>query len=889
MSKSLSANHRIDLLVRLVSALVLVTIIGLAVWVMLDRFIDPAPFPSSYWDLRWALIFAAMTIAVGLTFRITRGKILLGLLPLGGLSLFAISSFNTGAGPAYWMLAWLLIIAAGIGSRLLNWIVPRVKLLLLERLTLAVVLGLAAVMFLVMIQGGLHAFQPPVTWAGLVTLTILFVLPRLKSWYRIVVGLGVQGRDAWQHGDLAGWALGLGVAAVLFVGSWLIALAPPMRYDEMVYHLTAPLFYLKIGGIIPYPEGGTIVWPHYAEMLYTIAIQTGGLTLPRLIHLCMGVLSTVLVYCIGRRLLNPRAGALAAILFAATPFIGFEMGTAYIDLFVTAYTTAMAFALVLWMQDNEPRWLLVAGILGGIGVGIKLTAGPMAVGLVMFMLGIILFERRFARTFRWLGAMSGLVVLLALPWLVRDAVWTGDPFFPFGGKFIQEIVGSAPAGEELAGPGTAAEFLRYLRYPVDLVFNSTRYYHESPGGMAGGLPLLAVPLFLFNRKLSPNIKRILAGLLLASAAALGVMLIVNSMLARYAMPIFPWMALSAAANLEFLLGWIDSWKKKRAVLGGLVFIGLFYILSTRLPLIVRLYENLPQRFPLNYVLGRESRADYLSRNFVLYDAYQFIDSQPGDRKRILSIGSEFRLYTQALIDSVYDVQQARRLVTNANDPADLAERMGEIGYDYILINRPEVDFRLWKYAFPVIEETDFLHTYAELVFLQKGIYVYRFDPQGVSLPPAENLLINSSLEELDAPNNFSDWDEYGMVRAESMAHTGKTSMRLAGPVSAEGYGYVFQRVEIPSSQFYTLGYWVYALEQVTFKMQVHWLDENYTFLGEEVYWQNTTATGEWKWYPISTQASETARYAEVFVSLAGDDVAWFDDLCLAQGQYCPNP
>jgi hypothetical protein len=660
-----------------------------------------------------------------------------------------------------------------------------------------------------------------------------------------------------------------------------------MRYDEMVYHLTAPLYYLQVGGVIPYPEGGNIVWPHYAEMLFTLGIQTAGLNMPRLLHLSMGVLSTLLVFIIARRLLNPRAGVIAAVLFAATPFIGYEMGTAYIDLFVTAYTTAMAFALVLWVQQNQERWLLVAGILGGIGVGIKLTAGPMVAGLVMFIVLIMLVKRRFTRTLKWLAAMVGVVIILALPWLVRDAIWTGDPFYPYGSMFLEKIGVSAPAGELAASPTAQSEFLRYLRYPVEMVFNSTRYYHESPGGMSGALTLLAIPLFLLNRKLPANIKWIIAGLLLASAVALAVMIIVNSMLARYATAIFPWLALSAAANGDYLLGWVYSFNKRRAMLGVLLFWGLAYVVSTRLPLIVRQYENLPQRFPINFVLGRESREDYLSRNFVLYDAFQFIDSQPGDRKRILSIGNEFRLYTQAFIGSVYDVADSRRMVANAKDPADLADRMAEAGFDFILINHPEVDFRLWKYhtPFPILWGTDFLNRYSELLFAQNGVYVYRFHPEGTDLLAPQNLLQNSGFEEIEPANTVADWQLDGTVIISNEALVGNQSFYVGAPLSPEGFGYALQRVPVSVGEIYTLGYWLRADQPAVFLMRVNWLDEFENLIGFEERWKNVGQN--WEWHSLFATAPLNAQYAEVVVSYGGTINGYVDEVCLAQGQRCP--
>ncbi len=869
-------------------ALFSLTILVLSAGIAVQKFLDPAPFPTSYWDVRWALIFSAMIILIGLAFRIARGRVLLGLLALTIISFLALTAVTTEAGAAYLVLCWLFVLSVAVGRRLLNWLVPRAQLRLLEWLLLALLLGLGLIMVLTMIQGWLHAFSSLVTWTGLLLLTAVFIVPQIRP--AIVFLTRTLARLRRDNRDRSGLALTLGVGAFLFIGSWMIALAPPMRYDEMVYHLTAPLYYLQNGGIVPYPEGGTIVWPHYAEMLYTLAIQTAGLSLPRLVHLSMGVISAGFVFVSARRLLNARAGVIAALLFFATPFIGYEMGTAYIDLFVTAHTTAAGFSVLLWLQEKNPRWLAAAGIFGGMGLGIKLTAGPMIGGLLVFILLIALFEKSLYRSIPWVVVMGALVVALALPWLLRDALWTGDPFYPYGGMFLNKVGVSADSAQPAAaGPTAAQEVYRYLRYPLELVVNSSRYYHESAGGMAGALPLLAVPFFVFDRSLSRRVKIILIGLLFASLIALAIKMIVNSLLARYAMPVFPWMALSAAASLDYLYRQVNAHRQRSIALAGMLIIALAYLLSTRLPLVVRIYENLPQRFPVNFILGRESREEYLSRNLVVYDGYQYIDSQPGDRKRVLTVGSEFRLYTNAFIGSVYDVHDSRRMVANARSPEDLANRMAQAGYDYIFINHPEVDFRQWKYytPFPVFWQTDFLDLYARLEFAQKGIYVYRFIPQGANLPAPVNLLQNPGFEESQADSSVAGWHLEGAVDVSTLALEGSQSLSLGAPLSPEGFGYAVQRVGVIPDEIYTLGYWLRADQPAVFLMRVYWLDESGNLISTEERWKNVGQ--DWEWHVLYATSPPDAAYAEVVVSFGGSQNGYVDEVCFAQGQRCPLP
>ncbi|TLN00858.1 hypothetical protein FDZ74_16230, partial [bacterium] len=343
---------------------------------------NPAPFASSYWDIRWALIFAFVFFAIGLLALFSRQNLLIVLTVATGGILILLPIFTIGAGIAYLTLILLLLIACGAGEPMLRLLLGRKLPAGMERFVLSILIGLGVIAALVAVQGMLFAFNALVTWLGLAILVLAFVVPNLKHWFAELIRLIQELRSAWSSGGHSGWALAFGILAVLWVPSWLIALAPANRYDEMTYHLVAPLFYLSKGGILPYPEGGMTVWMHYAEMLYTFALQTAGQPLPRMLHLLMGMSSALLVFLFGRRLVNARVGMAAALLFVAAPVVGYETATAYIDLFVTAYTTAFGFTLLVAWQERQPRWLLVAGVLGGLGLGTKLTTGPMIAVLI---------------------------------------------------------------------------------------------------------------------------------------------------------------------------------------------------------------------------------------------------------------------------------------------------------------------------------------------------------------------------------------------------------------------------------------------------------------------------------------------------------------------------
>src|SRR5690606_2253577 len=99
-------------------------------------------------------------------------------------------------------------------------------------------------------------------------------------------------------------------------------------------------------------------------------------------------------FIFSRRLFGNKTGLIAAILLFSVPVLGYESATAYIDFFVTAYTTAVGLAFLLYWQEKNPRWLLIAGFLGGIGLGVKLTAGPMLFIMLASLLLLMLLNKK---------------------------------------------------------------------------------------------------------------------------------------------------------------------------------------------------------------------------------------------------------------------------------------------------------------------------------------------------------------------------------------------------------------------------------------------------------------------------------------------------------------
>ena len=874
-----------DKYLNIISYIWLIGCIAINVWLSIIHFIDPSPFPSSYWDKRWFIFYATIFAGIGILYYARAYRFLIILSLLGLIFLVIIPIFTLGMIFTYITILWILIICLCLGDWILKKILNFPTLRFLDKFALSLLLGLGFLMILRALQGAVSLFSPIVTWCGLIVLTIIFVVPNIGKWYLSLISFFANLNVQWERVNLKYWALGISLFITLIFSSWLIALEPPMRYDEMTYHISGSLYYVEQGGIVRFPEGGVFPWLHYAEMLYTLGLQTGGIATPRIFHLLMTIISVIFVFLITRILSNQRTAWLAALIYFAVPLVSYEGATAYIDLFVTAYTTAFAYCFVVWFIDgHNDRWLIVGGILAGIGLGIKLSAGPLLFALTICFGLLCLIEKKIPRPSTLLLFILFFLVL-SVPWLIRDYLWTGDPFYPYGigliRKYGENIVSTASTKNPIKGN----EIIRFILYPIEIVFNSRRYYHEAPGAITAALPLMSMPFWFFSSRYKEITRKILSVGIIAAVLTIGIMMLSNNALLRYALPIFPWLAVSAAINIDMVCLFgennVSLWQRRILFVCFLVF-----LFSTRLPIISRLFDNIPQRLPVSYFLGLETREQFLSYNFNLYDAFQFIDHQPGGRHRVLSIGNEFRLYTKSRIDGVWDVPEADQILRNAQDEETLAKELKQRNYDYILINQPEVENVSWKYSYPILQETQFLNKYAKLVYATRGIYIYHLDYQGVELPSSVNCLLNPGFEVMEG-NQIMFWKEEGSIITSEESYKGKVSVFLSGTLNSASISSISQKVVINSGNIYTFGAWVKALasdEAILFRLM--WLDNEGRLLTSEEAWKKTSL--DWSWYEIHSQAPKSARFAVVYITQSGSSGALVDEICLAQGQRCPN-
>lgn len=331
---------------------------------------------------------------------------------LGGLAL--------EAGAALW-LTWL---GGGLGRRLLGSgalaeAEPG------ERVAVQAGVGWGALALAGLGLGALSLLH--IWWvAGLLAALTALTARDLAGWGR---DLWAAARALWRPGWLArGCALLVGFALTLGL---LRALAPPVMWDALVYHLTLPQWYAELGHWRVDPTFMFTGMPQLNEMLFALAYLLRGAVAAQVLGWAFGlVLALGLAGYAAAQLGAEAAAPAAAILFSAYTLAA-ALAWAYAELLLMLLALGVLIALRLWGRTGSHRWLAWAGALAGGAMGCKYTGVIVPLAAAALVAGSGLARREPAR--RWLaaGLTFGLAAGAAFaPWLIKNLWLTGNPVYP---------------------------------------------------------------------------------------------------------------------------------------------------------------------------------------------------------------------------------------------------------------------------------------------------------------------------------------------------------------------------------------------------------------------------------------------------------------------------
>lgn len=417
-------------------------------------------------------------------------------------------------------------------------------------------------------------------------------------WQRARASLAAwQGR--WQAMPVADrWGL-VALTAVL-LSTLTAPLAPPTQWDELMYHLPHAQQWANSGRLtlnewLRYPR-----FPYNFDLLYAAALVFGNDVLPHLLHALAGWLTAWLVYRLGVQHLDRLTACFAAslwLLLASTEFT-----RAYVEMGVTLFVLVAAVSYQQWRASDDRRWLLPCAFALGLAVGSKYQALTV---LPLFALGLIWNDRR---PTSWLLAAATLLVPCVY-WYGRNALQTGDPFSPMGGRLFG--------------------FSDWNAYDYQAQFEDLRLARGLPAWPLW--PALIVPFIAALRRASA-VRRagIMAGYMVLVWA-------VSVPYPRYLMPAYPVLALLSAAACVHLLRLVPSafpLFRRHAIVRTAAGLLLVYLALMATAEIVRYWKRISPTV--------EARTALLTQRVPGYALWTHLRTHPVGR--VYQIGNEDSLF-----------------------------------------------------------------------------------------------------------------------------------------------------------------------------------------------------------------------------------------------------
>lgn len=535
--------------------------------------------------------------------------------------------FTAEQAAEYAILFWQILlavgfisIAGGVGKRL----VPEIDAHPLTALALQALLGVGVLSPGITLIG-MTLGLPSWMLFGLPVLLLVVFWREIRAWWKQWGAWAGVWKESDRLGKTIAWLCG-GIALL----SLSVALAPPVKFDALVYHLVLPNIYLDAGRVVSVPGMIFSGMPQLTEMLFAWAIGLGGNSAATSLGWAVaGVAGLGLT-----GYLYERFGTRAAWVGLAASLAGFSLSSAmawgYVDWFCLAYGLGCLVCLDQWRNTGERRWLIVGGAFAGFALGSKYTAGV----LLLAGLGVLLWSgwKQKARVLLPLVLFGATAVVVTLPWWVKNALFTGNPFYPF----LFHAAGSlGDAGQRIyESSGPWGNWLDVLLLPI----RATVMGVEGGEGYSASIGPLLLGLGAFSwlgfGQLDEKQRVSVENAAIVTLIGLAVWVVGNQwsgflIQSRMYFPVFPAFAVLAAVGYRGLQSIALPRLRVSTIVSFLV------VLVLGLSLLDAGFQTVAQGAP-QMALGVETKEDYLKENLGwLMPAMQAVNDLPDGSKVLL--------------------------------------------------------------------------------------------------------------------------------------------------------------------------------------------------------------------------------------------------------------
>ncbi|MBT3188775.1 MAG: hypothetical protein HN736_01895 [Anaerolineae bacterium] len=327
-------------------------------------------------------------------------------------------------GKAFWQLfigVGIISLMGALGERFFPII--KKEFSPLEAIAIQSALGMGVLGIFVLVLGMSIGFSS-IIFGVLFLILAIFLRKDLLLWWRSWGAF----TPIWRKSTVFEKILASGVLFILIV-TLAKSLVPPLAFDSLVYHLTLPKIYLLDGSINYVPE--LIFWgmPQIQEMGQTFAMALGGTESATVFSWTLGALT--LTGLLG--FLSEKFSTRTAWVALATLLSGFSLSDSlswgYVGWATMLYGLSFFLLLDLWRSRGENKLLWISALILGFAMGTKYTTAILAGGAL-----VIIFSANNGRgikpTLRNIFIFGGITFLTFSPWLIKNWLATGNPFYP---------------------------------------------------------------------------------------------------------------------------------------------------------------------------------------------------------------------------------------------------------------------------------------------------------------------------------------------------------------------------------------------------------------------------------------------------------------------------
>jgi hypothetical protein len=490
--------------------------------------------------------------------------------------------------------------------------------------------------------------------------------------------------------------LSLIIAFFVFI-EIILALTPPIARDVLIHHLAIPKLWLKHGGFYDIPWAEFSYYPMNIDLLYLIPLYFGNDIIPNFIHMGFGIGTAFLIYHYLNKKIGQLAGLLGVVIFISTPIIVRMSTTAYVDLGLVFFTTASVLAFIRWRDKEykEHRWLFISSMAMGFALGTKYNA--LIIWFFLSLAIVFVYSRDTGKQGKAIsyGSFFFVVSLIIFsPWLIKNMILTGNPLYPlFKNVFDSNMANDSGAYSVVSGGSYMGMFkMRELLYgeniweilliPIRFFFqgqdNSARLFE----GVLNPILIVAVPFAFMNRsKQADKLIFLFFSLFLIFAA-----FFLDQLRIRYFLPVVPFLVILTVTGLINIFTWVAD---RARPFRELYICGLLIILTSLAAKNVIYLNNYFQSIqPVNYILNKESKDEFITRHDRSYPAMMYINKHTPENARIKLILLAGRGY---YLERIYEedpssgMDTIRGLVTASSNDKTFQNYLNSLGCSHMLI------------------------------------------------------------------------------------------------------------------------------------------------------------------------------------------------------------